>query len=255
MRNAITALVAALVLFTLISCGGNAPAAEGYAPNQSVEAYLYSHGGYVGQAAITTDAEGNMDVTLDEAFLPHTLAIVDIEADEWTEENTVFYVQRGDEVRVAKFVEYDGTVYVGTTVGTALAYVAADENGMPAGSKSLEKLILRNQGTMAAYYDNIAAGSFKTFTEFGGAATTVTGTSYGGLTKLDSEYWNFGIGWKGNMEAIETFAEESGVAFSFDEMVRQGDNFWAVADAVTGATASDFRDYFSLILMAEAQLK
>jgi hypothetical protein len=260
MKKIIAAAIAAIVLVALISCGTEAPVTEGYAPNQMVEAYAYSHGGYVGQAVITTDAEGMIDVSINEAFLPHTLAVVDLEADEWTEDNTVYYLQRGSEVRVAKFVEYAGTVYVGTTVGSALAYVEADEEGNPAGGTILEKAILRNQSTMAAYYANIAAGKFKTFTEFGGSATAVTTTSYGGLFKKGSEYWNFGIGWAGNIEAIETFAEENGTAFAFDDMVRQAEDSeglrkWAVADVVTGATASDFKDYFGLVLLAAAQLK
>jgi hypothetical protein len=43
-------------------------------------------------------------------------------------------------------------------------------------------------------------------------------------------------------------------------MVRQAEDSeglqkWAVADVVTGATASDFKDYFGLVLLAAAQLK
>jgi hypothetical protein len=252
-------LIATLALVALIGCGGS-PA--GYAPGQVEEAYAYTHGGYVGKATVRVDSEGALSVTLDEAFLPHTLGIVDFEAEEWTEENTAYYVQRGSEVRVAKWVEYDGTVYVGETVGAALVYVEADEEGNPAGAKDLELQILQNQGTMAAYYANIQNGGFKIFTEFGGEAMEVNETSYGGVTKLNSPgYWNFGQTWAGNMEAIEAFVEENGFSYSLSDMNRattedaEGLKKWTVGDTLTGATNSDFKDYFGVIHTAAARLE
>ena len=129
MRTISTIIIAALALVALAGCGGNEPVAPtGFAPGQTAEAYAYVHGGYVGQAVVTTDDEGSIDVTLDEAFLPHTLAVVDMESDDWNEENTVFYIQRDNEVRVAKWISYNDTNYTGVTVGSALAYVESDEN-------------------------------------------------------------------------------------------------------------------------------
>jgi hypothetical protein len=255
MRTFVTILVAALAVVALVGCGQEEVAAPtGFAPNQTVEAYGYTHGGYVGQAIVTTDAEGMISATLDEAFLPHTLAEVDMESSDWSEDNTVFYVQRGEEVRVAQYVSYAGTNYVGTTVGGAMIYVEADENGEPTGGQDLEQIIIRNQGTMAAYYENIADGGFAVYTEFGGSPQVVSTTSYGSLFKRGSEYWNFGIGWQGNIDAIEEAAIEFGTGYSLDEMTRGDDNFWSLADATTGATASDFVDYFNLIQNAVGRL-
>ncbi|MFW5807334.1 MAG: hypothetical protein ACOCWU_06670 [Spirochaetota bacterium] len=187
MRTLLSVLIAAIVVVALASCGGEEPAAPtGYAPDQTSEAYAYVHGGYVGKAVVETDGEGELSATLDEAFLPHTLAVVDLESDEWNEDNTVYYMQRGNEVRVAKYVSYDGTDYVGSTVGEALVYVEADEDGEPAGNVGLEKSILRNQRTMASYFNGIQDGAFAVYTEFGGEPETVTTTSYGGVTKAHS---------------------------------------------------------------------
>ena len=255
MRTFVTILVAALAVVALVGCGQEEVAAPtGFAPNQTVEAYGYTHGGYVGQAVVTTDAEGAISVEIDEAFMPHTLGIVDMESDDWNEDNTVSYIQRGDEVRVAQYVSYDGTTYVGTTVGGAMIYVEADENGEPAGGQDLEQIIIRNQGRMAAYYDIILDGGFAVYTEFGGSPMVVETTSYGSLTKEGSEYWNFGIGWQGNIDAIEEAAVEFGTGYSLDEMTRGDDNFWSLADATTGATASDFIDYFNLVQNAVGRL-
>ncbi|MBN1687279.1 MAG: hypothetical protein JW852_11525 [Spirochaetales bacterium] len=259
MRKSTNALVA-LGMFVITA--GLVTAQSGYVPGQAAEAYAYTHGGYVGRAIVKVLQNGLLDVEIDEAFLPHTLAIVDMESAMWDDKNTAYYLNRGNEVRVAKYVEYDGAVYVGTTVGASLTYVEAGRNGEPAGGQDLELLILKNQETMAAYYGNIQNGRFKVLATFGGPATPVTKTSYGGVTKATSPgYWNFGQTWQGNIDAIEEFIEEYGSAFRRSEMTlasqadAQGLKFWSVADAVSGATNSDFKDYFALAQAAIAQLK
>ena len=232
-----------------------------YVPGQSETAYGYTHGGYVGMAKVITDDNGDLSVMLDEAFLPHTLALVDIEAAEWTEENTITYESHGPK-SAAKYIGYNDKMYVGVSAGSSLTYVEADEMGMASGSTDLEKAILRNQGTMAAFYALVPAGKFVIYTEFGGEAMAVKTTSYGGVSKAKAPgYWAFGQTWTGNMEAIQTFIAENGVQFAESDMMRakeedaNGLKFWSVADAVTGATNSDFKDYFGLAQHAAGKLK
>jgi hypothetical protein len=215
----------------------------------------------VARATVKVLNNGSLDVEIDEAFLPHTLAIVDYPSAGWTAANTVFYLSRGSEVRLAKYIEYDGKVYVGTTVGASLTYVEADASGKAAGGTDLELLILKNQDTMAAYYKNIQSGGFKIFTAFGGKATPVTETHYGGVTKASAPgYWNTGQTWQGNIDAIEAFIEKNGAAFPLSAMRRattadaKGLMLWSVADAVTGATNSDFKDYFGVAQAAIGRL-
>jgi hypothetical protein len=58
------------------------------------------------------------------------------------------------------------------------------------------------------------------------------------------------------MDEIQAAAEEYGVGYTLDEMNRDPDeNTWSLADATTGATASDFPDYFALVQMAAARLE
>lgn len=261
MRNLIVA-VSILLLAALVGCasGSDEAAVGGFAPNQESVAYAYTHGGYVGRAVVTTDAEGNLSAELNEAFLPHTLAEVDIESADWNEENTATYISREEPVYVARHISYDGTNYVGVTVGPAMIYVQADDSGNPdlgvRSGQDLEQIIIDNQATMANYYDVIEAGGFQVFTEFGGSPIAVTASSYGGLTKADGGYWAFGeLGWQGNMDAIEGFVAENGAAGQISDMVRGDDNFWSVADATSGATASDFPDYFGLVQAAVGRLE
>ncbi|TVR54630.1 MAG: hypothetical protein EA426_16770 [Spirochaetaceae bacterium] len=259
MRKLMTLGIVALALGVLAGCGRQAdppPAPTGFVPNQGAVAYNYVHGGYVGVAKVTTNAEGAITVILDEAFLPHTLAAVDIESADWTEDNTVFYEVRGNKNYVAKYVAYNGRNYVGTTVGTSVTYVAADDQGNPAGNTDLEMEIIRNEARMAEWFEKAQAGGFQIFTQFGGTPIPVTTTAYGGVTKRGSTYWNFGLGWQGNIEAVEAAAQQHGVRFGLDELRRRSDdNRWAMADVVTSATLSDFPDYFGLIQLAVARLK
>lgn len=235
-----------------------------YVPGQTETAYAYTHGGYVGMAKVMTDDNGDLSVMLDETFLPHTLAIVDIEAPEWTENNTTQYLSRGSVGYVAKYVEYNGTVYVGVETGATFSYVEADEAGMPTGGTDLEKAILRNQGTMATYTALAKAGQFKVFTEFGGTPVAITTTSYGAVNKKDAPgYWggDRATTWMSNMKAIEDFIAENGLQFNEADMVRaaeenaEGLKVWSVADAVSGATNSDFKDYFGMAQHAAGKLK
>ena len=266
MKISLVLVAACVFAFGLVGCDKDDNHEEDamgtYAPNQRETAYAYTHGGYVGKADVVVNAEGNLEVDIDEAFLPHTLASVDIEADEWSEGNTISYVSRGNTLYVAKYVGYNEKVYVGIPTGTGFSYVEADESGTPAGGLDLEKAILRNQGTMAAYYALISAEKFGLLPEFGGNPVPVTTTHYGGVTKKNSPgYWSDGIGWRGNMEAIEDFIEGNGAQYSLTQLVRaseedaDGLKFWSVADTVTSATNSDFKDYFGLVQSAIGRLK
>jgi major membrane immunogen (membrane-anchored lipoprotein) len=269
MKRALLVLFAVVVSVLLVACGsGKSDSSDQgevsgpYLPDQRAEAYAYTHGGYVGKAVVTVGADGSLNVDIDEAFLPHVLALVDIESADWSEANTVSYMSHGSESDVAKYVQYNDTVYVGVPTGNTFSYVEADENGNPIGDVDLEKAILRNYDTMRAYYALIAAGRFGVLPEFGGELIPVTTTSYGGLTKKNSPgYWNSGQTWSGNIKAIETFIEENGGQYPLTEMVRateensDGLKLWSVADTVTGATNSDFKDYFDLVQNALGRLK
>lgn len=255
-----TFVVLLFSVMLIVGSAGQLFAATGYMPDQTSVAYGYVHGGYVGKAIVNVQADGALNVKINEAFLPHTLASVDLDSAEWSDANTAYYVLRGRKISVAKHVEYDGVVYVGTTVGTSLTYVKAGDNGEAVGGKDLELLILKNQATMANYFDKVTSGGFKIIAKFNGMAKPVTTTASGAVTKAESpNYWAKGQTWKGNIAAVEKFIEENGSAYSVAEMKRtanaDGLKLWSVADAVTGATMIDFKDYFNMAQLAIAQLK
>jgi hypothetical protein len=265
MKKFLFILLAITLIVIVTGCGTKAeeevPGISGvYAPGQTATAYSYIHGGYVGRAIVKTDENGDISVSLDEAFLPHVLAGVDIESAEWNEDNTILFDSHGD-AYAAKYIEYNGKVYVGVSVGKSLSYVEADEKGTAAGNTDLEMMIIRDQANMAAFYALVPAGMFKTFTEFGGTGTVVTTTSNGGVHKKTSPgYWAFGETWIGNITAIEDFIAENGVqvdlakASRAEEENADGLKLWSVADAVTGATNSDFKEYVGVAQYAAGKL-
>ena len=124
MKRILFVLLVVIVSVFLAACGsgGSGSGDQGevsgpYLPDQRAEAYAYTHGGYVGKAVVTVGADGSLGVDIDEAFLPHTLALVDIESDQWSEANTVSYVSHGSENHVAKYVQYNDKLYVGVSTG------------------------------------------------------------------------------------------------------------------------------------------
>ena len=265
MKKNLVFLLTIIIIAGIAGCGAKAADEDtgitgAYAPNQSTTAYSYIHGGYVGRAEVKTDENGDISVSFDEAFLPHVLASVDIEAAEWNEDNTVLFDSHGD-VYVAKYIEYNGKVYIGISTGKGISYIAADETGSAVGNIDLEKMIIRDQASMATFYAVVPAGMFKIFTRFGGTASPVTTTSNGGLTKKTSPgYWAFGQTWIGNITAIEDFISENGVQFNLSKASKakeknaEGLKLWSVADIVTGATNSDFKEYFGLAQYATGKL-
>jgi hypothetical protein len=271
MKKILVLLLMITMAISISSCSGkkddmsSEPMITGvYVPGQTETAYAYVHGGYVGMAKVTTDDNGDLTVFLDEAFLPHVTAGVELGGD-WTEDNTVTFDSHGP-AYAAKYVEYNGQVYVGVETGSAFSYVEADEAGMPAGNTDLEKAIIKNQSTMAAYFALLASGGFKTYTEFGGKATPVTTTSNGGLFKKTAPgYWGptetRTRTWMSNMKEIEDFIAENGLQFNESDMIKateenaDGAKVWSVADAVTGATNSDFKDYIGVAQRAAGKLK
>ncbi|MBN2735923.1 MAG: hypothetical protein JXR70_03005 [Spirochaetales bacterium] len=253
--------VGILASLNLLSCLAS-DTKMGFLPNQTAVAYSFIHGNYVGQAFVTTDNEGKLEVEIDEAFLPDVLCAVSYGINGWNDETTISYESRGKKYYVAKYIEYADTIYVAVQSGKTFSYVKADDKGEAVGETQLDKEIITNQDTMASYFDNIKNGKLRIFAQFGGYAIPITLSMYGGLTKRKApDYWNNGLGWAGNIKAIEDFIEDYGSQYSLNEMSqaseknKEGLRFWSVADTVTGATNSDFKSYFALAQSAIARLK
>ncbi|QMS85220.1 hypothetical protein [Candidatus Xianfuyuplasma coldseepsis] len=230
--------------------------------DQSVEAYGFTHGGYVGQVTIVV-TDGVLDVEINEAFLPHTLAAVSLDDAEWDETNTLTIGTSS----YALYIMYNDTLYKALeTEAGLLVYSEADETGAVLTGrwdvKNLEMHIIRNDANMKAYYDALENGGFKLMTSFDDASPMAV--TSGQFKDGNPDYWQAGggrLGWQANIDALEAFLEEYGAAFDTLAFTQVDttvdgveDTYWQVADTVAGATNSDFPDYFQLAQAAFGQL-
>ena len=235
--------------------------------DQTVESYGFTHGGYVGHVTIVV-TDGVVDVEINEAFMPHTLTAVTLTTVEaptdWNDTNTLtigtksyaLYIMLNDDVFKALETE-----------AGLLVYSAVDEAGeLKTGSrdvKNLEMNIIKNESNMKAYYDALNNGGLKLSKSFGDTSPVVITENQ--FKEGNSNYWQAGgdkLGWQANIDALESFLEENGAAFdtlAFTKVLTTvdgvEDNYWQVVDTISGATNSDFQDYFQLAQTAFGQLE
>ncbi len=235
--------------------------------DQSVESYGYTHGGYVGQVTIVV-TNGVVDVEINEAFLPHTLAEVTLSTVDavtvWDETNTLTIGTKS----FALNIMYNDNVYKAlVTEAGLLVYSVVDETGaLKTGRrdvKNLEMDIIKNEATMKAYYDALNNGGFKLLKSLDD--TTPVVVSEGQFKEANPNYWQASegkLGWQANIDALEAFLEEFGAAYdtlAFTTVLTTvngvEDNYWQVVDTIAGATNSDFQDYFQLAQAGFGQLE
>ncbi|MBU1093195.1 MAG: hypothetical protein KKH01_01900 [Firmicutes bacterium] len=235
--------------------------------DQTVEAYQYTHGGYVGQVVIVVE-DGVLDVEINEAFMPHTLAEVTLSTlsapTDWNESNTLVIGY----VSYALYISYNDAVFKALqTEAGLLVYSAVDETGaLKTGSRDIKNLdmdIIKSEANMKAYYDELNTGGFKLLKSFGDTSPIVVSENL--YKDGNSNYWQASegnFGWQANIDTIEAFLEENGAAFdtlAFTTVLTTlngvEDTYWQVADMVTGATNSSFQEYFLLAQTAFGKLE
>jgi len=235
--------------------------------DQSVEAYGFTHGGYVGQVTIVV-TNGVVDVEINEAFLPHTLAAVKLSTESaptvWNETNTLTTGGKS----YALYIMLDEKTYkaLDTEAGIVIYSVVDAEGAVKTGKwdvKNLEMNIITNEMNMKAYYDALNNDGFKLLKSFGDTSPVVI--TEGQFKEGNPNYWQASddkLGWQANIDATEAFLEENGAAFdtlAFTTVLTTvdgvEDTYWQILDSVAGATNSDFQDYFQLAQAAFGQLE
>jgi len=234
--------------------------------NQSVEAYAYTHSGYVGQVKVVV-TDGVIDVEINEAFMPHTLAAVKLSTVEaptvWDETNTTAV---GSSFYPTYIMYNDGVFKALATEAGFLVYSSVDATGaLKTGKwdvKNLEMDIIKSEVSMKAYYDALTTGGLKLMKSL--VDTTPVLVSEGQFKDGNPNYWQANttsFGWQGNIDTLEVFLEENGAAFdtlSFTKVETtindRTDTYWQIGDIVTGATNSSFQEYFVLAQIAFGKL-
>jgi hypothetical protein len=220
-------------------------------------AYGLVHGHYVGVAEMTTENDVVTEVSFEEYFLPYnwakvtaaegTAGTVAVKTTSRTGAlvTTVFgqYLKIGTRVFT---IEVSGAVgsqtfkYTSDGIADIDAWVATEANAL--------WYVQRIQANDYGFVSAATNGTALTF-ELADASAKVA------MTKSASGYWavTSGLGWSGNMAAIETLLVGTSMDFTAESFTKDATtNFWGNGTLTSGATLTDFKDYINLALRAYA---
>lgn len=218
--------------------------------------YGLVHGHYVGVAHVTKDGGLVTAVELEEYYLPYNWAKVNAALAE--DENVVKVVatSRGNVVTTyyAKYLtvgEHLFTIEVSGEEG-AQTYVYSAP-----GIADIETWV-QTEANAKYYVEQVILGNVYSATATGARANfqIIDSSASKGWTKSTTGYWTVDaprLGWSGNVAA--TIEAVIGTNMPDATLTRAseaaaGEQFWSIGDVVTGATWSDFPDYYNLIRAA-----
>jgi hypothetical protein len=253
MKKITALLVSLIVALTLFGCS---PA------EQSAVAYGITHKDYVGVATVTVENDVIKDVALEEYYLPYTWAKVAVTSTTAPADVVVLTTTSGETVTTSWYAKYivigdrnftgearteslvvDGITYSKQTV----KYVASDVD-------DLFVWLLDSGDNCAWYVAQLETGTAYVAKDTFAVNTTLYPWNQGnGFTKSATGYWygsSYPLGWEGNMD--EVVAAVIGTAPTADAVLSQDaeTKFWSIGDTVTGATLTDFADYYRIIVAA-----
>jgi len=251
MKKLIALLFVAFLALGLVACAEDEPSYEyGYGVG-----YGLVHGHYVGVAKVVLDKDDKVvNVQFEEYYLPYNVgqvAYTPVEGVDQPDDVLTVVGSRGTSY-FGKYVSVNGVLFTGAVTGESgaqsIVYSAA-------GITNIETWVETEANAMA-YVEAVEAGlvfiananGTKSAYEFGNASVKR------GWTKSATAYWanaaSYPLGWGGNMAAIA----EAMVGTKLDaveaDLVKDGT--WKIGTIVTGATLSDFVDYYLLAQRAYA---
>ena len=251
MKKLLMALFALTLVFGLSACGTEEE------PEPVIEegtGYGLVHSHYVGIATVTLEDGIVTDASLEEYFLPYSwakLEVVTEESDELGENEDVFqFTAFGTTYNMAVYVQIGDKLFSGENVDGSPVWSTDD-------IADLEEW-LKVEENAKWYVDQVDEGNWYIANADGTESdyeTLETDASATSIIKSESGYWDFGhLGWQGNVDA--TVDAVIGLDLSEDYDLERLDEdedelrFWAIDDTVTGATWSDFPDYFGILVRA-----
>ena len=234
-------ILAGLAGITLVSCG--APVVK------DGIGYGLTHGHYVGIVELTTENDTITSITFEEYFLPYNWAKVS-ESDFTTYASDTLSVTgtRGTSY-YAKYVAIGDKLFTGTVLGEGSAQsIRYGATNIP----DLETWVA-TEANAIWYVEQVNADAFFLATAEGTEhpnLVRVDANSNVAMTKSASGYWSSGLGWAGNMDALEELLVGTKLNIDPTDFEKNGDGYWSSGDLVTGATLTDFADYIAVALRA-----
>jgi len=240
MKKVLALLFAFTLVVTLGACGRSED-------EWLYDGYAHVHGHYVGVVNIEVDEDGVIEsIWLDEYYLPYHWARVS--ADHAGNDDVLEVTMRGNTVYFAKYIKIGDKLFTGAPSASG-SYVEYTADGIDDFYAWID--IEENANW---YVNRVQAEEFYLANEDGSESDyeRVEANSNAGMTKSSTDYWrrDDALGWDGNVE--ETIAAFVGAVLPQDPtLTRDSESgLWSVNDAETGATWSDFPDYFEVIKRA-----
>lgn len=244
---------------SLLATAGILSACQGSSSEPLLESgtgYGLTHGHYVGVATVETSDGVVTDIAIDEYFLPYNWAKVVVADVNAIPANVLTVVGTRGTSYYAEFIKIGDTLFTGTVEGASgsqhIVYSATDIEDID--------LWVETEENAQWYVEQIEAEAFYLATDAGEPSTLERGdaTSNVAMTKSESGYWsgvNYPLGWAGNMDAIKEAFIGTRLDFTIESTDKTSETetdpaYWIVDGETTGATLTDFLDYYELLQRA-----
>ena len=257
-------LFAGLVLVgcTEVSSSVSSMSSSSSAPEviESGIGYGLTHGHYVGIATVETLNDVVTDITIDEYFLPYSWGKVALTDFQTYPDDVISVVGSRGTSYYSKYVTIGDKVFTATAVASGTAQIVNYEaTGIP----NLDTWVDVEENAQW-YVEQVEAEAFFLATSTGTEHPNLVrsdATSNAGMTKSTSGYWAQSQtvirGWSGNMQAIIDAFIGTRLDFTITSEDRTvatdtEPSYWIVDGEATGATLTDFLDYYALLQRAYA---
>jgi hypothetical protein len=244
MKKLFVLLLSLILTITLFACG---EVEEETVPTETTGVgYGLVHSHYVGIVELTVGIDGNVtEASIEEYFLPYSAAKVVI-ADPLDLPVDVLSVtgSRGTSY-YAKYFSVDGVLFEGTVDGEAPAQsITYSANGIP----DIEVWV-ETEANAKIYIDAVDAGLVFIANADGteSAYEMADASAKVNMRKSETSYWSgssYPLGWAGNINALIAALIGTNVGEDVSALAKNEGGYWVVGDIVTGATMTDFADYY-----------
>jgi hypothetical protein len=243
-----TWIIAGIAGMTLASCG--APVVK------DGIGYGLTHGHYVGVVELTTENDTITTISFDEYYLPYNWAKVSAEQRNQYPDDTVTRTWKRSPAAANSVIDhYAKYVTIGDKLFTASILGESPNETIVYSSTNIPdfETWVATELNAIWYVEQVEADAFFLATSTGiehPNLVRVDANSNVAMTKSASGYWSSGLGWAGNMDALETLLIGTKLTLDPIDFEINEDGYWASGDVVTGATLTDFADYIAVALRA-----
>ena len=231
---------------------------------------------YVGMAKVKIKDDKVVDVTYDEAFLPHTWANIEYTMEEGSEMPTDILKHTKDETDsfYAKYISIDGQVFTGEIRESDLSldnvtYVAQVVKYSNEKIPDLFAYLYNSDTNCEWYYNAVKNGKVFICDKDGNKLDTYKSLNTYGWLKSEGKYWtpseNSPLGWKGNINNMIDYLKGK-VLDNLDESKFVKDTegteengytyqYWTINGVKTKVTMTDAYQYYKLAYNAYNKAK